>query len=97
MRRLDRKSCIQLGLIPRYLWTLHHFNQDVTLPTNMDPSTSCVPYEKAFTDPRRDHGHRVPIDGFSATFSRPDQLALKSVFEKIVFHREISTMLNEGW
>jgi len=41
--------------------------------------------------------HRVPIIGFSATFSRPDQLALSAVFEKIVFHREVTAMLDEGW
>jgi len=46
---------------------------------------------------REKHGNRVPIIGFSATFSRPDQLALNMVFEEIVFHREISTMLEDGW
>ena len=46
---------------------------------------------------RQQHGNKVPIIGFSATFSRPDQLALNMVFEEIVFHREISTMLEDGW
>jgi ATP-dependent helicase IRC3 len=41
--------------------------------------------------------NQVPIIGFSATFSRPDQLALSAVFEKIVFHREVTSMLEEGW
>ncbi|KAI9632391.1 P-loop containing nucleoside triphosphate hydrolase protein [Dioszegia hungarica] len=68
-----------------YLRMLHYFNQDVELPELMSP------IEPA------DHGNRVPIVGFSATFSRPDQLALSAVFEKIVYHREITSMLEEGW
>lgn len=40
---------------------------------------------------------KVPIIGFSATFSRHDQLALRAAFEEIVFHREVGHMLEEGW
>ncbi|PPQ82057.1 hypothetical protein CVT25_014598 [Psilocybe cyanescens] len=41
--------------------------------------------------------HRVPIIGFSATFGRHDGLALGSVFERIVYHRELSEMMLEEW
>ncbi|WVQ73832.1 hypothetical protein IAR50_003413 [Cryptococcus sp. DSM 104548] len=68
-----------------YLKLLHYFNQDVTLPSTVEPHTSLS------------HGYKTPIIGFSATFSRTDQMALSSVFEEIVFHREISAMLNDGW
>jgi ATP-dependent helicase IRC3 len=39
----------------------------------------------------------VPIVGFSATFSRHDTLALSAAFEEIVFHRDVGSMLEEGW
>ncbi|WWC60064.1 uncharacterized protein I303_102627 [Kwoniella dejecticola CBS 10117] len=67
-----------------YLRLLHYFNNQVHLPSNISPMSN-------------HHPSNVPIIGFSATFSRPDQLALSSVFEKIVFHRDISTMLEDGW
>ncbi|WRT65477.1 uncharacterized protein IL334_002420 [Kwoniella shivajii] len=70
-----------------YLRLLHYFNQNVILPPSISPiSPSSTPIST-----------KVPIIGFSATFSRPDQLALSSVFEKIVFHKDISEMLDDGW
>jgi ATP-dependent helicase IRC3 len=39
----------------------------------------------------------VPIIGFTATFSRHDDLALSQVFEEIVFHRDVVDMLEAGW
>lgn len=39
----------------------------------------------------------VPIFGFSATFSRHDGLALGSVFERIVYHRDFLDMIKEQW
>ncbi|ODO09276.1 hypothetical protein I350_02876 [Cryptococcus amylolentus CBS 6273] len=68
-----------------YLKLLHYFNQDVTLPSTVEPHTSLT------------HGNKTPIIGFSATFSRNDQMALSAAFEEIVFHREISAMLKDGW
>ncbi|KAI6007292.1 P-loop containing nucleoside triphosphate hydrolase protein [Pisolithus albus] len=41
--------------------------------------------------------HPIPIIGFSATFSRHDGLALGSVFEEIVYHREFLQMIKEQW
>lgn len=39
----------------------------------------------------------IPIVGFSATFSRHDGLALGSVFERIVYHRDFTEMIDEKW
>lgn len=41
--------------------------------------------------------HLIPIIGFSATFSRHDGLALGSVFERIVYHRDFLEMIKEQW
>ena len=41
--------------------------------------------------------HNIPIIGFSATFSRHDGLALGSVFERIVYHRDFLEMIKEQW
>jgi ATP-dependent helicase IRC3 len=41
--------------------------------------------------------HIIPIIGFSATFSRHDGLALGSVFERIVYHRDFLEMIREQW
>lgn len=68
-----------------YLRLLHYFNDGVELPQQTGPISTF------------DHGQNVPIIGFSATFSRHDQLALRAVYEEIVFHREVSQMLEDGW
>ncbi|OCF58150.1 hypothetical protein L486_04180 [Kwoniella mangroviensis CBS 10435] len=70
-----------------YLRLLHYFNHNVQIPPSVLPISSTSSLDKM----------NVPIIGFSATFSRPDQLALSAVFEKIVFHRGISEMLEDGW
>ncbi|KAH8120198.1 P-loop containing nucleoside triphosphate hydrolase protein [Phellopilus nigrolimitatus] len=41
--------------------------------------------------------HPIPIIGFSATFSRHDGLALGSVFQRIVYHRDFLEMIKEQW
>ncbi|PFH54425.1 hypothetical protein AMATHDRAFT_134467 [Amanita thiersii Skay4041] len=41
--------------------------------------------------------HKIPIIGFSATFSRHDGLALGSVFERIVYHRDFLNMIKDQW
>lgn len=41
--------------------------------------------------------HSIPIIGFSATFSRHDGLALGSVFERIVYHRDFLDMIKDQW
>ena len=41
--------------------------------------------------------HSIPIVGFSATFSRHDGIALGSVFQRIVYHRDFLEMIKEQW
>jgi ATP-dependent helicase IRC3 len=41
--------------------------------------------------------YRVPIVGFSATFSRHDGLALGAVFDRIIYHRDFLEMIKEKW
>ena len=66
-----------------YRRILSHFNLDIKNP---DPH---------FVPPFIPHS--IPIIGFSATFSRHDGLALGSVFEKIVYHRDFLDMIKEQW
>ncbi|KAF8140306.1 P-loop containing nucleoside triphosphate hydrolase protein [Boletus edulis] len=68
---------------PSYRRILSHFNADIKNP---DPH-SVPPFIP----------HPIPVIGFSATFSRHDGLALGSVFEKIVYHRDFLDMINEQW
>ena len=39
----------------------------------------------------------VPIIGFSATFGRHDGLALGAIFDRIVYHHELSDMIKDKW
>lgn len=43
------------------------------------------------------HNSGLLLWGCSATFSRNDELALGDVFEKVVYHRDIRAMMDEGW
>lgn len=67
----------------RYRRILSYFHPEIKSP---DP-TSVAPSS----------GHSIPILGFSATFSRHDGLALGSVFERIVYHRDFLEMIKEQW
>ncbi|WVF66845.1 hypothetical protein IAT40_001587 [Kwoniella sp. CBS 6097] len=69
-----------------YLRLLHYFNTSVQLPNSLEPFSSPAPMENS----------QVPIVGFTATFSRADQLALSSVFEEIVYHIDIRDLLEDG-
>ncbi|KAK0478204.1 P-loop containing nucleoside triphosphate hydrolase protein [Armillaria novae-zelandiae] len=44
-----------------------------------------------------DPGHKIPIVGFSATFSRHDGLKLGAVFDRIVYHQDFLTMIQDQW
>ncbi|KAI8990514.1 P-loop containing nucleoside triphosphate hydrolase protein [Trametes punicea] len=68
---------------PSYRRILSHFHPDIKSP------------DKDFEPPKLDH--HVPILGFSGTFSRHDGLALGSVFERIVYHRDFLEMIKEQW
>ncbi|KIM85139.1 hypothetical protein PILCRDRAFT_817121 [Piloderma croceum F 1598] len=68
---------------PRYRRILSHFDPKIRNPdATVEPPT--LP-------------HTIPIIGFSATFSRHDGLALGSVFERIVYHRDFLEMIREQW
>lgn len=64
-----------------YRKVLFHFHTDVHCP---DAAEADVPVH-------------VPIIGFSATFSRHDGLALGTVYDQIVFHKDFLTMIQEKW
>lgn len=68
---------------PSYLAVLSHFHTDVQSARER-PSL----YEEK---------DRVPIFGFSATFSRHDGVSLGHVFEEIVFHKDFLDMIDEQW
>ncbi|RDB28788.1 putative mitochondrial ATP-dependent helicase irc3 [Hypsizygus marmoreus] len=68
---------------PSYRRVLSHFHSNIQHP---DPK---------FEPPTL--AHKIPIIGFSATFSRHDGLALGSVFERIVYHRDFLEMIKEQW
>jgi ATP-dependent helicase IRC3 len=71
------------GRTRSYRRILSHFNPDVKHP------------DEAFKAPTLNH--IIPIVGFSATFSRHDGLALGSVFQRIVYHRDFLEMIKEQW
>jgi ATP-dependent helicase IRC3 len=70
-------------LLPRYRRLLSYFDPDIKNP------------DLGFKPPVLPH--KIPIIGFSATFSRHDGLALGSVFERIVYHRDFLEMIKEQW
>jgi ATP-dependent helicase IRC3 len=69
--------------MPSYRRVLSHFHPQVKHP------------DSTFQSPKI--AHTIPIIGFSATFSRHDGLALGSVFERIVYHRDFLEMIEEQW
>ncbi|KAI1788749.1 P-loop containing nucleoside triphosphate hydrolase protein [Ganoderma leucocontextum] len=68
---------------PSYRHILSHFDTAIKNP------------DEGFEPPALTH--RVPILGFSATFSRHDGLALGSVFEEIVYHKDFLEMIKDEW
>jgi ATP-dependent helicase IRC3 len=68
---------------PSYRYILSHFDSTIKNPK---------PDERVFPS-----DSRVPIVGFSATFSRHDGLALGAVFDRIVYHRDFVEMIKEQW
>ncbi|THV07737.1 P-loop containing nucleoside triphosphate hydrolase protein [Dendrothele bispora CBS 962.96] len=68
---------------PSYRRILSHFDPEIKNP---DPQ---------FVPPRVTQ--KIPIVGFSATFSRHDGLALGSIFQRIVYHRDFLNMIKEQW
>ena len=72
---------------PRYRRILSHFDPAIQSPDDL----------KSSQNPTQGSDHDIPIFGLSATFSRHDGLALGSVFEQIVYHRDFLEMIKEQW
>lgn len=68
---------------PSYRCILSHFDADIPHPDALPTAA--------------DPAHKVPIVGFSATFSRHDGLKLGVVFEKIVYHKDFLAMIKDQW
>ena len=77
---------------PSYRHILSHFNQSIKSPHAVKGAEDGT--ANSVVTPAQ---HSVPIIGFSATFSRHDGLALGSVFDKIVYHRDFLEMIKEEW
>lgn len=71
---------------PSYRRILSHFDPEIRSPDN-----------DGETEPSATLPSKIPIIGFSATFSRHDGLALGSVFSEIVYHRDFLEMIKEEW
>lgn len=100
--RLQKFNPAKLGAIivdeahhaaaPSYRHILSHFNSSIRSPsTAKGARDEAVNLAVTPTEPN------VPIIGFSATFSRHDGLALGSVFDRIVYHRDFLDMIKEEW
>ena len=77
-------SSIKLTFLCSYRRLLSRFDPDIEHPDK----TSIAGQEPL---------HKIPIIGFSATFSRHDGLALGSIFQRIVYHRDFLEMIKEQW
>ncbi|KAF8922613.1 P-loop containing nucleoside triphosphate hydrolase protein [Mucidula mucida] len=73
---------------PSYRRILSYFDSEIRHPDHDDETFASV---EPITQ------HKIPIIGFSATFSRHDGLALGSVFQHIVYHRDFLEMIKEQW
>ncbi|CAO1632569.1 unnamed protein product [Parajaminaea phylloscopi] len=97
---------------PSYITLLSHFDTDVGLSREQRQrrdeaqdvqgvdghrQQSALPSSSAAAAAASSAGHRVPIIGFSATFVRHDGLALGRIFDRIVFHRDFLSMIDEKW
>ncbi|KAJ9112231.1 hypothetical protein QFC22_006315 [Naganishia vaughanmartiniae] len=76
---------------PSYIKLLSYFNAGVKSTENGENGNSTPPSASTGDQPN------VPIIGFTATFSRHDQLALSRVFQEIVYHQDVIDMLEAGW
>ncbi|KAL0951262.1 hypothetical protein HGRIS_007976 [Hohenbuehelia grisea] len=92
---------------PSYRSLLSYFDPAIRAPdkTSRSPTSPSSPSVPAPTitsadkplQPLSPSSPSIPIIGFSATFSRHDSLALGSVFERIVYHRDFLAMIKEQW
>ena len=91
MQLLPRSSSLSLAegvarltrCASRYRRILSHFSDAIQNPDATAPAPVLA--------------YKIPILGFSATFSRHDGLALGSVFEKLVYHEDFLQMIKDQW
>ncbi|KAN0060153.1 putative ATP-dependent helicase IRC3 [Thecaphora frezii] len=83
---------------PSYRDVLAYFDPSVGKSTRAAAAAAVQPEAVAASTPVADGAEaKIPIIGFSATFSRHDGLALGKVFERIVFHKDFLEMIGEKW
>ncbi|KAH8930105.1 P-loop containing nucleoside triphosphate hydrolase protein [Atractiella rhizophila] len=80
-----------------YRRTLAHFDPRIMPKKTTKMGKGIYQELEQLTSEEEEDVNPVPIVGFSATFSRNDGLALSSVFERIVFHKNLVEMVKEGW
>jgi len=78
---------------PSYRHILSHFNSGIKSPRAVKGAED----ENDNSGVAPTTNYSVPIIGFSATFSRHDGLALGSVFDRIVYHRDFLEMIKDQW
>lgn len=76
-----------------YIHLLSQFDDEVGLTREQREERASEPS----TSSSSSSAPRIPIIGFSATFARHDGLALGRVFDRIVYHRDFLTMIDEQW
>ncbi|KZT59816.1 P-loop containing nucleoside triphosphate hydrolase protein [Calocera cornea HHB12733] len=87
---------------PTYRHILSHFDPivaaDLASRQRREPEVKPVEDTVELSPAREEQqSSKVPIIGFSATFSRHDGLALGKVFQRIVYHRDFLEMIREQW
>lgn len=82
-----------------YITVLSHFDEDIGLTRDEKESRAASAAQETSHSSSSDEKskRKVPIIGFSATFARHDGLALSRVFDRIVFHRDFLSMIDEQW
>lgn len=80
--------------ILRYFGISYSNIMSVTNEKDKDKFESDSPGYEAIDTKERDH---LLVWGCSATLSRNDELALGTLFEKVVYHRDLAFMMKEGW
>ncbi|EJU05733.1 P-loop containing nucleoside triphosphate hydrolase protein [Dacryopinax primogenitus] len=86
---------------PSYRHILTYFDPALVINPKVEQGQSAVPViedDGSLQPPPGDPlCSKLPIIGFSATFSRHDGLALGKVFQRVVYHRDFLNMVKEQW
>lgn len=83
---------------PSYLHLLSRFDEEIGMTREERAEQRQAAEQEREQNARNVASRRkIPIIGFSATFSRHDGLALGRVFDRIVFHRDFLSMIDDNW